>query len=78
MASEDQIFTIKELSEHLRVHPTTIYRLLRQGRLPGFRVGSNWRFNRAAIEEWEKLQAAELQPPASRGRRKTEKRGEGR
>jgi excisionase family DNA binding protein len=73
MASEDQIFTIKELSEHLRVHPTTIYRLLRQGRLPGFRVGSNWRFNRAAIEEWEKLQASELQPPASRGRHKTEK-----
>ena len=77
MASEDQIFTIKELSEHLRVHPTTIYRLLRQGRLPGFRVGSNWRFNRAAIEEWEKLQASELHPPASRGRHKTGKRGNG-
>ncbi len=27
MASQDEIFTIKELSEHLRVHPTTIYRL---------------------------------------------------
>ena len=49
VSAEDQIFTIRELSDHLRVHPTTIYRLLRQGRLPGFRVGSNWRFSREAI-----------------------------
>ncbi|MGH7932057.1 MAG: helix-turn-helix domain-containing protein [Candidatus Binataceae bacterium] len=70
MASQDEIFTIKELSEHLRVHPTTIYRLLRQGRLPGFRVGSNWRFNRAAIEQWEKTQASGVPVVATRGRRK--------
>jgi len=74
MACGDEIFTIKELSEYLRVHPTTIYRLLRQGRLPGFRVGSNWRFNRAAIEQWERLQVSEPQPPAGRGRHKSEKK----
>jgi excisionase family DNA binding protein len=53
MAQNDDILTITELSEHLRVHPTTIYRLLRQGRIPGFRVGSAWRFSRTAIEKWE-------------------------
>jgi len=53
MASEEEILTISELSAHLRVHPTTIYRLLREGRIPGFRVGSAWRFNRASIEKWE-------------------------
>lgn len=70
VAQSDQIFTIKELSEHLRVHPTTIYRLLRQGRLPGFRVGSNWRFSREAIEIWEREQAgrpAEASPRRRRG-----------
>lgn len=77
MASEEEeIFTIKELSEHLRVHPTTIYRLLRQGRLPGFRVGSNWRFNRAVIEQWEKLQVSESRAPTGRGRHKGEKKGQ--
>ena len=70
MPSQDEIFTIKELSEHLRVHPTTIYRLLRQGRLPGFRVGSNWRFNRAAIEQWERSQASDSPVPVARGRHK--------
>ena len=53
MPSEEDILTIAELSEHLRVHPTTIYRLLREGRIPGFRVGSAWRFSRASIEKWE-------------------------
>ena len=53
MASSEEILTISELSAHLRVHPTTIYRLLREGRIPGFRGGSAWRFSRAAIEVWE-------------------------
>ncbi len=70
MATQEEVFTIKELSEHLRVHPTTIYRLLRQGRLPGFRVVSNWRFNRTAIEQWEVAQASKFPPPITRGRRK--------
>jgi excisionase family DNA binding protein len=72
VAQSDQIFTIKELSEHLRVHPTTIYRLLRQGRLPGFRVGSNWRFSREAIEQWERDQAGRAggSPPRRRRTRR--------
>jgi excisionase family DNA binding protein len=53
MMSDEEILTITELSVHLRVHPTTIYRLLREGRIPGFRVGSAWRFSRSAIERWE-------------------------
>jgi excisionase family DNA binding protein len=72
VSPSDQIFTIRELSEHLRVHPTTIYRLLRQGRLPGFRVGSNWRFSREAIEQWEREQAGRA--PASPPRRRRARR----
>ena len=48
-----QVMTVPELAEFLRVHPATIYRLLRKGQLPGFRVGSEWRFDRAAIEQWQ-------------------------
>jgi excisionase family DNA binding protein len=69
MASDNDIFTIKELSEHLRVHPTTVYRLLRQGQLPGFRVGSNWRFNRTAIEQWEQTQVSGVPVRGTRGRK---------
>jgi excisionase family DNA binding protein len=47
-----RIMTVAELSEYLRVHPSTIYKLLRSGDLPGFRVGSDWRFNTELIDRW--------------------------
>lgn len=46
------IMTARELASYLRVHTSTIYLLLRQRKLPGFKVGSSWRFKRLAIEEW--------------------------
>ncbi|MGA7869923.1 MAG: helix-turn-helix domain-containing protein [Candidatus Binatus sp.] len=69
MASSEEILTISELSEHLRVHPTTIYRLLREGRIPGFRVGSAWRFSRAAIEIWEHGQIDPIDEDSARTRK---------
>jgi excisionase family DNA binding protein len=47
-----QILNVSELSEYLRIHKTTIYRMLREGRLPGFRIGSDWRFSVEAIDQW--------------------------
>jgi excisionase family DNA binding protein len=46
------ILTVRELSEYLRVHPTTIYRLLRDKQIPAFRVGGDWRFDSGAIDRW--------------------------
>jgi excisionase family DNA binding protein len=53
MPYEEHIFTVPELSEYLRIHRTTIYRLLSRGLIPGFRVGNSWRFSVGAIEKWE-------------------------
>ena len=47
-----KIITVREVSDYLRVHPSTIYRLLRERQLPAFRVGSDWRFNVEAIDRW--------------------------
>jgi excisionase family DNA binding protein len=47
-----QILNVSELSEYPRIHKTTIYRMLREGRLPGFRIGSDWRFSVEAIDQW--------------------------
>ncbi len=57
MASETKyslprVMTVKELSDYLRVHPSTIYKLLRRGELPGFRIGTDWRFNAEVIDRW--------------------------
>jgi len=55
-----QVLTVREVSEYLRVHRATIYRLLRLKQIPGFLVGSDWRFDIDAIDRWrrEEEQAA--------------------
>ena len=50
--NRSRLITVRELAAYLRVHPTTVYRLLRQEKIPSFRVGSDWRFDREAIERW--------------------------
>jgi excisionase family DNA binding protein len=53
MTYEDsKVMTVKELSGYLKVHPSTIYRQLRRGQLPAFKVGSDWRFNVESIDRW--------------------------
>ena len=47
-----RVLTVRELAGYLRVHQSTVYRLLREQKLPSFRVGSAWRFNREEIERW--------------------------
>lgn len=50
--SNSDIATVKEISEYLRVHPSTVYRMLAKKQLPAFRVGSDWRFSLSAIDQW--------------------------
>jgi len=47
-----RVMTVAELSVYLRVHRSTIYRLLKKGDLPAFRIGSDWRFNVEEIDGW--------------------------
>jgi excisionase family DNA binding protein len=46
------ILTLKDIAEYLKVHPSTIYRLLKKKRLPAFKIGRDWRFNRESIDHW--------------------------
>lgn len=46
------VLTVKQVSEYLKINPSTVYRLLKAGRIPAFRVGSDWRFNREEIDLW--------------------------
>ena len=43
---------VMDLADYLRVHRSTIYRLLKNGELPAFKIGSDWRFNREQIDKW--------------------------
>lgn len=53
----DQILTVKEVAEYLKVNERTVYRMATASKLPAFKVGGSWRFKQAEIEKWIKEQS---------------------
>ena len=47
-----QIMTPKEAAKYLGLHLITIYRLIKKGKLPGFKVGGQWRFKKDILDAW--------------------------
>ena len=41
-----------EVAKHLKFHPSTVYKIAKRGELPGFKIGTDWRFDRAQLEQW--------------------------
>ncbi len=50
------LFDVESLAKYLGVSGRTIYRLAEKGELPGSKVGRQWRFEKAAIDQWVKDQ----------------------
>jgi len=48
----DEILTLKEVAEYLKLAEKTAYRLAAEGKLPGFKVGGSWRFKREDVLQW--------------------------
>ena len=48
----DEIMTISDIATYLKITEKTAYRLVSEGKIPGFKVGGSWRFNRSEIQAW--------------------------
>ena len=48
----DEIITLKEVAEYLKLAGKTAYRLAAEGKLPGFKAGGSWRFKAGDIDRW--------------------------
>jgi len=66
----DEILTVADVAEYLKVHPSTIYKLLKARKLPAFRMGSDWRFSRNQIDEWRLKQDSDWIVETERTRKK--------
>ena len=47
-----QIMTLKEVAKYLGVHTMTVYRLLKEKKLPGFKVGGQWRTKKEVLDNF--------------------------
>src|SRR5205807_10080170 len=45
----DEILTAGEVAELLQIHPRTVYKLVKEGSIPGRKFGGGWRFSRSEI-----------------------------
>lgn len=45
-----QIMTTKEVAKYLGVHEMTVYRWLKKGVLPGFKIGGRWRSKKDLLD----------------------------
>lgn len=54
--TNDEIMTVKELAEYLKIAEKTAYRFASEGKVPGFKVGSAWRFKKDEIDLWIRAQ----------------------
>ena len=51
---DSEFLTAEEVAEYLRLPLSTVYKLVQDKKLPGFKVGKHWRFRREAFQEWIK------------------------
>lgn len=58
---EMELMDVKEASEYLRIKEPTLYKYLREGIIPAFKVGNFWRLEKTALNEWIKGKMQEKQ-----------------
>jgi excisionase family DNA binding protein len=51
--------TVDEVAEYLSLHPLTVRRLARDGEIPAFKVGRQWRIKRELLNRWIADQSAQ-------------------
>jgi excisionase family DNA binding protein len=46
-----KILTAKEVAEYLQLTEITIYKYVTEGKIPGYKIGSRWRFEKEKIDD---------------------------
>jgi excisionase family DNA binding protein len=46
-----KLLNTKEVAEYLKLTEVTIYKYAKEGKIPGVKVGSRWRFDKDRIDE---------------------------
>ena len=52
MQTDNRYLTVEQVVKRFGVNVTTVYRLVKRGKLPALKIGNQWRFNETRLEEW--------------------------
>lgn len=62
-SEKSPMMSTQEISKYLGVHEMTVYRWLKKGVLPGFKVGGRWRSKKEVLDSFL-LRGMNIQPLA--------------
>ena len=51
-SQRSQVMTTQEIAKYLGVHEMTVYRWLKKGVLPGFKIGGRWRSKKDVLDQY--------------------------
>ena len=54
MTSILNTYTVDEVAKALKLNPYTVRRLVREGKIPAFKIGGQWRFRKDEIDRFIK------------------------
>ena len=49
---EENIFTLKETAQYLKISNSTIYKLIFEENLPAAKVANKWRIKKSKLDKW--------------------------
>jgi excisionase family DNA binding protein len=49
---EKEILTIEEAADYLQIGKRSIYKLAKEGKIPGKKVLNKWRFEKESLRSW--------------------------
>ncbi len=64
-----EVMNIREASEYLAISVKSLYRYLREERIPAFKLGNRWRFKKSVLDRWMEKQSVHREKSERRKRR---------
>lgn len=62
----EQFYTVDQAAKRLTLHPKTVLRLIRQGRLEGAKIGKSYRILQSNLDTFAGARRAQQQPVSAR------------
>mgnify|MGYP000409698766 CR=1 FL=1 len=53
---QSPLMNLEEMAKYIGVSNTTVYRYIKQGKIPAIKIGKLWKFRKETIEGWLKKQ----------------------
>lgn len=70
--TDTDILNTEEASQFLKLAKPTLYKYVREGRLPAIRMGKDWKFHKKLLEGWLIKEMEEAAQNRSRKRKEKE------